>query len=78
MDINSVKVYQKSSQNLLRRIEVDSISYDPKFEFMSIVVDENLANNNDYVVSIDYTGRISDILEGFYLSSYLDSEGKTQ
>jgi aminopeptidase N len=77
MVINSVNVYQ-TRQNTLQSIQVVGFTYDPKLQFMTIQVDRNLVMNGLYVVSIDYTGEISDSLEGFYRSSYVDSDGNKQ
>lgn len=74
MEVQSVRVYQ-SSQRLLGVLDFD---YDTKLEFMTINLEENCQPNRDYKLSFTYVGQIDDSLAGFYRSSYVDSDGKTQ
>jgi hypothetical protein len=79
MVINSIRFYHAQWQGgPLRPIQVNSFVYDSKFEFLTVLVDERCIENNIYMLSINYTGEISDSLEGFYRSSYADTEGKIQ
>jgi hypothetical protein len=54
----------------------DDIFYDDIREFAIITLNKDCVKGNNYILSINYTGIISDSLAGFYRSSYLDSNKK--
>ena len=59
-------------------IQITSIDYDKKLEFVILHLNQMCLRNNEYKLIIDYEGIIGDTLVGFYQSSYKDQDGKTQ
>ncbi|XP_060868466.1 aminopeptidase N-like [Metopolophium dirhodum] len=53
---------------------VDSISFDPKKDLMYVKSTENFKPGDKYVLTIPFTGNITDQLAGYYKSSYVDKE----
>ncbi len=50
----------------------NNLFYDDIREFVIITLNKDCVNGNNYILSINYTGVISNSLSGFYRSSYLD------
>jgi len=55
-------------------IPVSSVSFDPKKELMNVKSTENFKPGDEYVLTIPFTGNITDDLVGYYKSSYVDKE----
>jgi len=64
-------VVSDSGENV---IPVDSVSFDPKKEFMYVKSTVNFKPDDEYVLTIPFTGNITDDLVGYYRSSYVDKE----
>ncbi|XP_001944764.2 aminopeptidase N [Acyrthosiphon pisum] len=55
-------------------IPVSSVSFDPKKELMHVKSTVNFKPGDEYVLTIPFTGNITDDLVGYYRSSYVDKE----
>jgi len=55
-------------------IPVSSVSFDPKKEQMHVKSTVNFKAGDEYVLTIPFTGNITDDLVGYYKSSYIDKE----
>jgi hypothetical protein len=76
--IRSTKLYEINNSYFsgisYNEILIDNnLYYDDIREFIIINLNKDCVNGNNYVISINYTGVISNSLAGFYRSSYLDS-----
>ena len=54
-----------------------SVEYDAIREFVIVKTNRNCVQNAEYKLKIEYTGPITATLNGFYRSSYKDSNNKT-
>jgi len=55
-------------------VPVGSVAFDPKKELMYVKSTENFKPGDEYVLTIPFTGNITDDLVGYYKSSYVDKE----
>jgi len=55
-------------------VPVDSVSFDPKKELMYVKSTANFKSGDEYVLTIPFSGNITDDLVGYYKSSYVDKE----
>ncbi|XP_015795165.1 endoplasmic reticulum aminopeptidase 1-like [Tetranychus urticae] len=58
------------------RITVDKVLENDEFELIHIKLVNNLETNTEYVVKINFTKSLEERLEGFYISSYMDSSSE--
>lgn len=70
IDTKSV-VVANSGENV---VPVSSVTFDPKKELMYVKSTENFKPGDEYVLTIPFTGNITDDLVGYYKSSYVDKE----
>jgi len=70
IDTKSV-VVANSGENV---VPVDSVSFDPKKELMYVKSTGTFKPGDEYVLTIPFTGNITDDLVGYYKSSYVDKE----
>ncbi|XP_008179639.1 aminopeptidase 1-like [Acyrthosiphon pisum] len=55
-------------------IQVSSVSFDPDKELMHVKSTVNFKPCDEYVLTIPFTGNLTDDLVGYYRSSYVDKE----
>jgi len=55
-------------------IPVSSVSFDQKKELMHVKSTVSFKPGDEYVLTIPFTGNITDDLVGYYKSSYVDKE----
>jgi hypothetical protein len=55
---------------------VGNLEFDTSTDFVTINTNQSFVRNNYYLVNINYTGLINDLLVGFYRSSFIDSKGE--
>ncbi|XP_041970736.1 uncharacterized protein LOC121727124 [Aricia agestis] len=73
MTINSVSVELNGSPIALT---TSSYACEEPYSFLRIDTAADLQLNQEYVVKIDFTGRIQNNMRGFYRSWYVDSQGQ--
>ena len=76
LDIDESKLNLMSSGEPMN-LNIINTEYDPITEFYTVNLNDNCLQSNKYTLLIEYTGPIREELEGFYLSSYLDSSRNT-
>ncbi|XP_022171836.1 aminopeptidase N-like [Myzus persicae] len=65
-------IVANSGENI--KLPVGSVSFDPKKDLMYVKSTVNFKPGDEYVLSILFTGNITDNLAGYYKSSYVDKE----
>jgi len=60
------------------RLNIHTIVYDVKRNFVIIKTNQNCLKNIDYTIMIVYTGLLSYKLNGFYISSYIDKKANLE
>ena len=74
LTIQSIKIKNLNNQ-LNNLFTIGKADYDEIRDFLIIKINQLCVRNNNYTISIDYWGLLSDTLTGFYQNSYLDSNG---
>ena len=59
-----------------RLIQIDTVYFDEKRDFLTIPTRTNLKSSQRYNLLIKYEGRLEDETDGFYRSSYLNNKGE--
>ena len=61
-----------------KKLEVMNISYSKIYNFLTIILEEDLFEGTILKIKIEYSGNLNNEMKGFYRSSYKDNEGKTR
>ncbi len=75
LNVTISQIYPYLTKSSNSSINVVSLSYDNKREFLIVQLENVCVKNYKYKMQISYTGNITDSLAGFYRSSYFDSNG---
>lgn len=70
-DLNIAKVSVLEIGN--RHISIQRIENDTEKDFLIVHLNEQLRVEKEYLIYIDYTGVLNDLLKGFYRSSYMEN-----
>jgi hypothetical protein len=73
LEINSLRLESKKDSKIML---IDSIIYNSETDFVILHMNKKCVEEADYILSINYTGKILDELHGFYKSSYTFNDEK--
>ena len=74
--INDLRIKNLVLKNTNGDAQAQSIKFDKMKHFVIVEVKKKCLAGQNYSIEIDYEGKISDNLSGFYKSSYLDENFK--
>ncbi len=75
LTIQSIKIRNLNNQFNNNIFPIGNPKFDEIRDFLIIKINQLCARNNNYTISINYLGLISNSSFGFFQSSYLDSNG---
>jgi hypothetical protein len=76
IDENKLEISSLNDSSI--RLNIHTIVYDVKRNFVIIKTNQNCLKNIDYTIMIVYTGLLSYKLNGFYISSYIDKKANLE
>lgn len=77
MHSNSLKIDTKGvviADNGGKGVAVSAVSFVPDKDFMFVKSDEQFKSGDEYVLTVPFSGNITDNLVGYYKSSYVDKK----